>query len=426
MMRTLLTITIAACGFAEEILAGPMDFEPIPHSAYQESTIDPAILGSEPWLLPVGYRQEIVSDENRLDLYVRNDRPYRLAGDVTGSYLYRIHRRYLNNADDLLGDGRVGGTLSVIELGTGQTRELIWRQDWEELGGLARTPWGSLLLAEETDVQHRPDPQHPEAKRGLVYELRLAPNDPTVVTNVNVRPALGALRHEGIETDEKGNIYLTNSYGEGYLYKFVPKKRGDLSRGKLFALRVENGAHTGRAKWVLLHGKRAKIDAVEAARMARATPFGHPEDLQRIGKVLYVALKNEPKIADVNGPGAVMALTLGAKPEIRYFVKPGENVPVEDQVNGVTGFFRPADLAHGPDGRLWIVEDNHPSDIWVASTQTGEIGLSTEVRLFASLKDKSAVGNGLHFGADPRSILINVLDSATGNDKTMAIIQESP
>lgn len=425
-MRTLLAVAIAAYGYTDMIAAGPMDFEPIPHSAYQESTIDPAVLNSEPWLLPTGYRQETVSDENRLDLYVRNDRPYRVTGDATTPYLYRIHRRYLNHSDDLLRDGREGGALSVIDLASGQTRELIQRQDWEELGGLARTPWGSLLVAEETDVQHRPDLQYPEATRGLVYELRLDPNVPTVVAKVTARPALGALRHEGIETDAKGNVYLTNSYGEGYLYKFVPKKRGDLSRGKLYALRVENHARTGRAKWVLLSGKRAKIDAIEAARAVRATPFGHPEDLQRIGKVLYVALKYEPKVADVNGPGAVMALTLGAKPKIRYFVKAGENVSAEDRANGVTGLFRPSDLALGPDGRLWIVEDNHPSDIWVASTQTDERGLSTEVRLFASLKDESAVGNGLHFGADPHTLFINVLDSATGNDKTMAIIDESP
>ncbi|HWP00547.1 MAG TPA: alkaline phosphatase PhoX [Methylococcus sp.] len=425
-MRTLLALAVAAYGYAEVILAGPMDFEPIPHSAYQESTTDSAVLSSEPWILPGGYRQEIVSDESRLDLYVRNDRPYRTTGNAPGLHLYRIHRRYLPNSDDLLRDGRVGGALSVIDLATGQTRELIQRQDWEELGGLARTPWGSLLFAEETDVQHRPDPQYPEATRGLVYELRLDPNDPTVVAEVNARPALGALRHEGIETDAKGNIYLTNSYGEGYLYKFVPKKRGDLSRGKLYALRVENHARTGRAKWVLLSGKRAKIDAIEAARAARATPFGHPEDLQRIGKVLYVALKYEPKIADVNGPGAVMALTLGAKPKIRYFVKPGENVPAEDRANGVTGLFRPSDLALGPDGRLWIVEDNHPSDIWVASTQTDESGLSTKVRLFASLKDDGAVGNGLYFGPDPYTLYVNILDSATGNDKTVAIHDERP
>jgi hypothetical protein len=425
-MRTLLAMVVAAYGYAEVVLAGPMDFEPIPHSAYQESTIDPAILNSEPWLLPAGYRQEIVSDETGLNLYVRNDRPYRITGSASSPYLYRIHKRYLNHSDDLLRDGRQGGAVSVIDLASGQTRELIWRQDWEELGGLFRTPWGSLLVAEETDLQHRPDPQYPEVTRGLVYELQFNPNEPTVVAEATARPVLGALRHEGIETDAKGNVYLANSYGEGYLYKFVPKKRGDLSRGKLYALRVENHARTGRAKWVLLSRERARIDAIEAARAVRATPFGHPEDLQRIGKVLYVALKYEPKVADVSGSGAVMALTLGAKPRIRYFVKAGENVPAEDKANDVTGLFRPADLALGPDGRLWIAEDNHPSDIWVASTQTDGSGLSTDVRLFASLKDEGAVGNGLYFGPDLYTLYVNILDSATGNDKTVAIHDERP
>lgn len=44
------------------------------------------------------------------------------------------------------------------------------------------------------------------------------------------------------------------------------------------------------------------------------------------------------------------------------------------------------------------------------------------MHLFASLKDSKAEGTGIYFGKDPRTLFVNVQHSATGNDKTMAIV----
>ncbi|MGB5097409.1 MAG: alkaline phosphatase PhoX [Porticoccaceae bacterium] len=88
---------------------------------------------------------------------------------------------------------------------------------------------------------------------------------------------------------------------------------------------------------------------------------------------------------------------------------------------GITGFRSPDNLANGPDGRLWIVEDNVPSDIWVAEPDHDGDGKSDGVHLFASLKDDGAEGTGIYFGKDPHTLLVNVQHSATGNDKTVAI-----
>ena len=65
------------------------------------------------------------------------------------------------------------------------------------------------------------------------------------------------------------------------------------------------------------------------------------------------------------------------------------NAPIEDQANGVTGFKGPDNLANGPDGKLWIVEDNAFSDIWVydpRSKDANKDGYRDGVHLFASLK----------------------------------------
>lgn len=172
---------------------------------------------------------------------------------------------------------------------------------------------------------------------------------------------------------------------------------------------------------------QVQISARVAAKAVGATPYCRPEDLERIGNMLYAALTcedaNNP--ANTSGPGAILSVSLGNVPMVNYFVKPGSNVPFEvkptSTAAGVTGFKSPDNLANGPDGKLWIVEDNDNSDIWVALPDRDGGGMSDGVSLFASLKDKAAEGTGIYFGKDPRTLFVNIQHSGTGNDKTMAI-----
>ena len=76
------------------------------------------------------------------------------------------------------------------------------------------------------------------------------------------------------------------------------------------------------------------------------------------------------------------------------------------------------------DAKLWIVEDNVPSDIWVAEADNDGDGYSDGVHLFASLKDEGAEGTGIYFGKDPHKLFVNIQHSVTGNDKTMAITRD--
>ena len=101
MIKTLLAVAIGAA-FSMNAMAdsstvkGPMAFDPISASAYNEATSDATILNSEPWVIPQGYRQVIVSDESALDIYpgmsdwndmntVNETRKH------AGRYMYRTH-----------------------------------------------------------------------------------------------------------------------------------------------------------------------------------------------------------------------------------------------------------------------------------------------------------------------------------------------
>jgi hypothetical protein len=433
----MLALAVAAA-FAANVQAestlvnGPMGFNPIPGSAYgMEADAD---IATAPFVIPEGFAQAIISDENDLNIYVANDWHDMNTVNETrmqaGRYLYRTHEvrggAFGDDRNSLRVDGGSGGSVSVVDLKTGEAREIAARADWEALDGIVWTPWHTVLFAEEAGTAARPDPDHPAATAGLLYELKLDPRDPMKAESVAVRPLLGALAHEGIEIDAEGNVYVIDEDRLGAIYKFVPANYGDLSGGQLYALKVSNGAKTGPAEWVALDMDQVQIQANVAARAVGATEFCRPEDLERIAGTLYVALTCEDvdNAANTSGRGAVMAVELGDKPTVSYVAAAGKNAPIEDQANGITGFKGADNLANGPDGKLWIVEDNAFSDIWVFDPRSGDAdgdGYRDGMHLFASLKDKPAEGTGIYFGKDPQTLFVNVQHSGTGNDKTMAI-----
>ena len=431
-------VSLAAVGpaVAGPTVNGPMGFDPISGSAYTDLTSDPTVLNSVPWIIPEGFTQSIVSDEYDLDIYVDNDwndmNTVNETRTQAGRYLYRTHEvrpgDYDNDANSVRNDGGSGGAVSVVDLDTGAAFEVVGREDWEALDGILWTPWHTILFAEEANSASRPDPDYPDACCGLVYELKLDPKDPTIAQSVTTRPLLGSMSHEGIESDAHGNIYVIDEDRKpnGQIYKFVPDAYGDLSSGTLYALKVADGAQIGAAEWVELSLDPETFNAEEAAKEVGATGYCRPEDLERIGQTLYVALTCEDvgDPANRNGAGAVLSITLNGAPYVSYFVSHEVNVAFEDPSAGVTGFKSPDNLAHGPDGKLWIVEDNVPSDIWVAEPDDDGDGYSDGVHLFASLKDEGAEGTGIYFGKNPKTLFVNVQHSVTGNDKTMAITKD--
>ncbi len=381
---------------------GPMAFEPIEASAYTQL----GTTWAEPFLVPDGYSQRRVLDETGLDVYAGVDdltdmNTTNETGRQAGRYLYRTHEVGSN------------GAVTVIDLDTGEAKVIAQDAGWRRLDGLRWTPWGTILFAEETTG-------------GRVFEAFLDPTDPTVVTRVETRKQLGILRHEGIGVAPDGSVFVIDELNGGSIFRFVPDRRGDLASGQLYALRLiglEDAAQNwnpatvtdkvGAYEWVALDMAIAVVDAKAAADAVNATEFGRPEDVEIIANVLYVANTSEER---------VIAIDL-KKQLLTSFVLAGTNVPVEDRTALVTGFNNPDNLAKGPDGALWIVEDNVPSDIWVAYPTNS--GVATEVELFASLTDSGAEGTGIYFGKDPHTLFVNVQHPAKDlADGTWAITRD--
>jgi secreted PhoX family phosphatase len=364
---------------------GPMAFEPIPDSAYDAQTDSWDV----PLVAPEGFTQELVADETVLDIYLGDDltdmNVQNETGPRAGRYLIRTHEVGSN------------GAVSVVDLQTGEAEVVAQDESFRRLDGIDWTPWGTVLFAEETG-------------RGRLFEGYFDPKDPFAPMQWVDRPALGRLRHEGIGATNQA-VFVIDEFNGGSIFKFEPSKRDDLSEGQLYALKLTGLSDAeqkwnqetytdkvGAFEWVPLDMDLVVTDAYAAAQEVAATEFGRPEDVEVIGQKLYVANTSEDRVVEIDLKEEILS----------SFVHAGDNAPVEDGAEGITGFNKLDNLAKGPDGRLWIVEDNVPSDIWVAGLDNDNDGQADSVELFASAKDTGAEISGIYFGRDPMTLFFNV------------------
>jgi hypothetical protein len=135
----------------------------------------------------------------------------------------------------------------------------------------------------------------------------------------DVSGALGRGGYEGIQDDSAGNLWIAEDIGgspkpgtttarqpNSFLFRYVPRRPGDLHNGRLQALQVLNEAgtpitfesqaapnapdqvllhsygHTLDTRWVTVHDTQvdgtAPFDANAAAKAKHATPFKRPEN----------------------------------------------------------------------------------------------------------------------------------------------------
>jgi uncharacterized protein len=359
----------------------------------------------KPLVLADGFDQRIIASEpdfdDAIDMNTQNE-----TGPHRGRYLYRPSEGSRS-------------TVAVTDLLTGETHRIAGRADWESLDPIVWTPWGSLLIAEETNGAAKRDPDFPDAVAGLVYELVLDQNDPSTVTQIIARPAIGSKSHEGMRFDKEGNLYSISERTPGYIFKFVPDNKGDLSSGQSYVLKVTqpNGDRVGGAEWVAIDRAKTQIDASLEGDRVQGTGYGRPEDLEistssgndattNGHQTLYAAITSEHRVIAID----LDADKAGGSTEafVYNYVARGVNVDNE--------FEMPDNLALDRDGNLYIDEDPGGSfgsgkrkgdDIWVAQPNVG-YGPSLLVKRLASLNDCDAEPTGSYVALDGKSMFVNI------------------
>jgi uncharacterized protein len=434
---------------------------------------------AQPFVIPNDYVQQVVAEEtdplanspadpaqptqnaneDLWDMSTQNE-----FGKDAGRYLYRTHE---------VGAGVAGSPprapggsqVTVTDLRTGITRNLAERNDWERFDGIVWTPWGTILAAEEVITAAARDPNVPQAEGGLVYELfvdkdqpwkldpsreRLTPGDGTtdnVRDGIRARPALGAKSHEGLRFDKRGYLYgIAESRGQtianqsGAIFRFVPDRPGDLSRGQLSALRTADRRY-GEGIWVDLDRTQVQINADSHAKSNDVNLYQRPEDVEtgestgrdvlNGGWTLYVAITEGPENGVLN-----VDVSSRTRPFAYAYVGPVAG-------NAVNPTFTSADnLALDSRGNLAITEDGGAQgggdDIWIAAPPRSDgdddddddqsSAPARTVQRFASIKDCEAEPTGVYFLLDGterftsgRTNPLKAYDEDTVNGETLLV-----
>ncbi|HEU4995362.1 MAG TPA: alkaline phosphatase PhoX [Gemmatimonadaceae bacterium] len=366
---------------------------------------------AEQILLPSGFAQTVVAREgagfeNNADMLTLNE-----SGPQKGRYLYSAHENGSNAA------------VSETDLETGLSRIVVQRPDLERFDGLAWTPWGTIIVAEETDPAGQKDPTLPNTVGGLVYEI-----DPATGV-ATPRPAVGSRSHEGLRFDKQGNLYGISEASPGYVFKFVPDNQNDLSSGQLYALKIVNdlGDRTGVAEWVALDRDAAQVNSQAEATAKGATGYVRPEDIEigtssgndtRGNHVLYVAVTGEDRVLaiDLQPEGGPQGQAI-----VSDYVREGVNAPAD--------FDLPDNLALDQHGNLYITEDpggSAPSktlgdDVWFAPFNPDSPTRSLPIRRFFSITDCNAEPTGIYVSPSGKTLFVNIQHRGGSDPRDLTI-----
>jgi len=350
------------------------------------------------------------------------------AFDPSGRYIFLPHETMYGaglTRYDMVTDKAVNLFKGDMNGATGN-----WSGDFGALDPATWTPVDTLLVAEEWSGQ------------GRLFEVKnpmadVASGEAVVVNELNSIPNVSI---EGLQFNHDGSaLYFVDEDRSGSIYKFVPSKKGDYSKGQTFVLKVEAfsgdvsanagkypnnmpAERTGTATWVAMtdvegialtmadpfdnetRGGRAAADELEA------TPFRRPEDLE-VGylknghEVLYFTATEELGVYAVEELGDDMAMVRLAADE-----STAKNLGRAATTGHVTS---PDNLAQDALGNIYIIEDwpnkdNRGGDIWFMR-DTDSDGVAESLDHFMSLQVKGAENTGMIFNpAKPSQFIINV------------------
>jgi hypothetical protein len=313
-----------------------------------------------------------------------------------------------------------------------------WSNDYAAFDPATFTPMCTVMVAEEWSGEGRVmeilNPfANPERSPILVREL-------SSIANV---------AHEGLRfSRDEQTLYFVDEWNSGSIYKFVMAKKGDLSRGQTFVLKVDAFAgdakldynrqpagtlRVGAASWVPLtdasgvsitttnpHRNGPSTDPATdptarggrgAADEVNATPFGRPEDME-IGtlkngnEVMYFTATSENAVYSVE-------MLPGSKSMVRLFASEtgtAKNLgfaPTTGVLNS------PDNLAQDAAGNIYVVEDapnasSTGGDIWFVRDENND-GVAESLDHFLSIRVAGSEATGMIFDpANPTQFAVAV------------------
>ncbi|MEZ5558988.1 MAG: DUF839 domain-containing protein [Pseudomonadales bacterium] len=350
------------------------------------------------------------------------------AFDPTGRYIFLPH------------ETQYGAGVSRYDMKTDRTVNLFkgdmngqsgdWSDDFGALDPATWSPAGTLLVAEEWSGE------------GRAFEIMnpmadVEAGETVIVNELNSIPNVSI---EGLQFNHDGSaLYFDDEDRSGSIYKFVPSKKGDYTRGQTFVLRVDGftgdvtanaGSYpnhhpqerTGLATWVAMTDKNGNAlttadpfdNATRGGRAAAdelgGTPYRRPEDIE-VGRLrngneaVYFTATEELAVYSIEELGKGKAMVRLAVDESTV-----KNLGYAQTTAHLTS---PDNLAQDALGNIYVIEDwpngdNRGGDIWFLRDTNGD-GAAESLDHFMSLQVKGAENTGMIFRPNhPTQFIVNI------------------
>jgi secreted PhoX family phosphatase len=292
-------------------------------------------------------------------------------------------------------------------------------------GGI--TPWGTVIVAEETRAG---GDTNGDGYLDLGWLVEINPVTASVAINVEGKQeklwAVGRAAHENavILSDER-TLYTGEDGGTSAIYKFVADRPRDFTSGDLFVLRLDDPLDdydptSSTASWVQIPNETIedRNNSKSLAYEFGATDFDNVEDVEvnpKTGQV-YFASKKAGRVYRFTDQGS----TIG---NFETYLG-GRSYPI-DGPNGVVQ----EPWGEGNDnlvfddlGNLWVCQDGDLSYIWVVGADHTD--QDPDVRIFATMP-QGAEPTGLTFSPDYRYAFMSIQHPSDSNEDQLDAVGNS-
>ncbi|MCZ6532432.1 MAG: DUF839 domain-containing protein [SAR324 cluster bacterium] len=257
-----------------------------------------------------------------------------------------------------------GGTITLV-----LDRELRLRRKFLSLTGTERncaggaTAWGSWISCEES--AHTPASEEVYTKpHGYNFEVPAKQEGLAIPKPLK---AMGRFTHEAVAFDPvTGAAYQTEDKGDSCLYKFLPERQGDLSRGRLLALRIDGRPGVDTSNGVGTEGGLIPVGkALPVSWVPLREPDPAQDDLRHTARALGAATFSRGEgIVWAQGGAAFTCTDGGASGlgQIWHYKPTGPEtglLTLLAEAEQKCRFFMPDNIAALPNGDLVMAEDNH-------------------------------------------------------------------
>lgn len=282
-------------------------------------------------------------------------------------------------------------------------------------GGI--TPWGTVITSEESVSTAD---ANGDGYMDIGWNVEFNPWTGRVMEYGNGKQeklwALGRMSHENVVVaQDSQTVYQGEDGGTHLVYKFVADKKMDLSKGKLYVLKLNQplagGEPTGSTgRWILVpNTTQADRNLCNSLALAvGGTQFSGVEDVEISpldGKIYFTAkgLNRVYAFKDQDSVFTEFKTFVGGK---SYYINNGSNNILEPWGSGNDN------LTFDDKGNLWVLQDGSRNYIWLVRPDHTQAEPKIELFLSPSL---SAEPTGMTFTPDHKFMFLSIQHPSGSN-----------